>query len=199
MTKTFSNLKITLAKHVDSHIHKRAMEKELKERFVTDKTKQDIFNSMLHLSYYSIKSYTAFQQFENLIATAGICGLELGDINHSKWFIVKFMNLVDTCLIKKTSQWAKEQEILTVTLDIGTEYGIPLLAVLFINAGKAKLIDIVPLTSKKGVDVADACFQACTLSDQLDSELLQTKIAGITGDGALRKVMLPLRTGCPNI
>ena len=45
----------------------------------------------------------------------------------------------------------KKQDNLTVTLDIGTEYGIPLLAVLFINAGKSKLVDIVPLTSKKGL------------------------------------------------
>ena len=46
--------------------------------------------------------------------------------------------------LKKTTEWAKKQDNLTVTLDIGTEYGIPLLAVLFINAGKSKLVDIVP-------------------------------------------------------
>ena len=91
MRKTFSNLKGTLAKHIESHIHRRAMEKELKECYVTDKTKQDIFNSMLFLSYYCIKSNIAFQQYENLIATAGICGLELGDINQSKRFIVTFL------------------------------------------------------------------------------------------------------------
>ena len=75
MRKTFSNLKGTLAKPVDSHVHRRAMEKELKERLVTDKTKQDIINSMLYLSYYSLKSNTSFLQFENLIATANICDL----------------------------------------------------------------------------------------------------------------------------
>ena len=104
MTRTFSNLKVTVVRHVDSHIHKRACDKEFKERRVVDKTRQDILKSMMYLAYFSIKSNAPFQQFENLIGTGGMCGLELGDINHSRNFIVKFMNLLDVCLIKKTCQ-----------------------------------------------------------------------------------------------
>ena len=101
MTRTFSNLKITVAKHVETHTHKRALEKEFKETIATNNTKKDIFNSMLYLSYFSVKSNLPFQLFENLFGTVGICGLELGDINHSVEFINKFMSLLDVCLIKK--------------------------------------------------------------------------------------------------
>ena len=65
---------------------------------------------------------------------------------------------------------------------------------LFISAGKAKLADIIPLTSKKGVDVADTCMQACTLSGLLDIEILKNKIAGITGDGAFAKGNAPFKS-----
>ena len=43
----------------------------------------------------------------------------------------------------------KTQNPITITLDIGTMYGMPLLAVLFIRDGQSKLADLIPLTSKK--------------------------------------------------
>ena len=142
---------------------------------------------MAHLSYFSLKSNLSFQQIENLIGTGGVCGLDVGDINHSSKYIIKFLSLSNICLINKTCEWAKKQDNLTVTLDIGTEYGIPLLAVLLINDGKSKLADIIPLVSKKGADVANTCVQACTQSGQLDINLLKEKIVGITADGAFAK------------
>ena len=96
------------------------------------------------------------------MTAANICGLELGDINHSKNYISKLMTPVHSCLKEKTCDWVKNQKSVTITLDIGTELGKPLLAVLFISGGKTKLADIIPLTSKKGVDVANACIKVCT-------------------------------------
>ena len=122
MTRTFSNLKTSLARHLETHTHKKAFEKELNEKIATDKTKEEIFNAMAHLSYFCLKSNLCLNQFENLMGTAGICGLELGDINHSKAFISKFMSLSNISLVNKTCEWAKKQDFLTVTLDIGTEY-----------------------------------------------------------------------------
>jgi hypothetical protein len=49
------------------------------------------------------------------------------------------------------------------TLDIGTVYGMTLLAVLFMSNWKVKLADLAPITSKKGEDVANVCFESCKL------------------------------------
>ena len=84
------------------------------------------------------------------------CGLEIGNINHSRTFIQKYLSLINDEFIKKTLDWYDEQTDITVTLEIGTEFGVPLLAVLFISNKKSKLVDIVPVTSKKGVDIASA-------------------------------------------
>ena len=64
-------------------------------------------------------------------------------------------------LISLELVWFSKQTNVTITLDVGTENGIPLLAELFISDSKSKLVDIVPITSKKGIDIAKGCFQAC--------------------------------------
>ena len=61
---------------------------------------------------------------------------------------------------------------MTVTLDVGTECGLPLLAVLFLSDGKSK-----PITSKTGVDLASTCFKACTLKGNIATTDLNRKIA----------------------
>ena len=92
--------------------------------------------------------------------------------------------MVDTQLISKTLSWFKDQENVTITLDIGTENCLPLLAVLFISQGQSKLADIVPVLSKKGVDLAKSCFKVCHIRGLLDIETLKMKTVGVTGDGA---------------
>ena len=111
--------------------------------------------------YFTLKCKLPFNRFENYCATNVSCGLEIGNINHSRTFIQKYLSLINDELIKKTLDWFDEQTDITVTLDIGTECGVPLLAVLFISNKKSKLVDIVPVTSKKGVDISSACFEAC--------------------------------------
>ena len=53
-------------------------------------------------------------------------------------------------LISLELVWFSKQTNVTITLDVGTENGIPLLDELFISDSKSKLVDIVPITSKKG-------------------------------------------------
>ena len=101
--------------------------------------------------------------------------------------------LIDTEIIFKTAEWFRSQENITVTLDIGTMYGMPLLAVLFISDGKCKLANLLPLTSKKGDDVAIACYEACKLNETLSDVDLKEKVVGITGDGAFIKNNAPFK------
>ena len=134
-----------------------------------------------------------FKRFENYLATSVLSGLEIGNINHTYHFIEKFLELVDKELIKMTATWFCEQKHVTITLDVGTENGIPLLAVLFISDNKAKLADIIPLISKTGLDLASTCFQACTLQGSIDKSQLETKIVGVTGDGVFAKGNAPFK------
>ena len=43
MIRAFSNLKTSVVRHLETHTHKKAFEKELNEEIATDKTKEDIF------------------------------------------------------------------------------------------------------------------------------------------------------------
>ena len=52
MTKTFSNLKISLARHLQTHVHKRALETFMKEKIQVESARQNIVNEMCHFSYY---------------------------------------------------------------------------------------------------------------------------------------------------
>ena len=77
---------------------------------------------------------------------------------------------------------------------MGTDNGIPLLAVLFISySSKSKLVDIVPITSKKGIDIAKGCFQACHMKGNISGEELRAKVVGVTGDGAFAKGNAPFK------
>ena len=47
----------------------------------------------------------------------------MDDLNHSKYFIVQFLDLIDTELINKKGEGFMNPKYITVTLDIGTVYG----------------------------------------------------------------------------
>ena len=149
---------------------------------------------MRHLAYFTLHSNLPFEQFSTLLATVNKCGLNLGDINHTKEFIVPFLDLVNEELLKKTTEWVNHQEELTITLDIGTVFGITLLATLLIGSdGTVKLVNITPIPSKKGKDVAGVCFESLKLDGQIKEEDLKKKIIGLTGDGAFAKLNKPFK------
>ena len=100
---------------------------------------------------------------------------------------------MELLLISLELVWFSKQTNVTITLDVGTENGIPLLAELFISDSKSKLVDIVPITSKKGIDIAKGCFQACHMKGKISSEELRAKVVGVTGDGEFAKGNAPFK------
>ena len=148
------------------------------------------------MAYITIKCNLPFNQLKKLCATNYSSGLEIGNLNHSRFFIDKFLELVNNELIKKTVAWLDNQKHVTVTLDVGPECGTPLLAVLYISENKAKLANITSITSKKGEDLATSCFEACTISNSISKKQLEDKIVGVTGDGAFAKGNLPFKKKC---
>ena len=167
MEKWFSNMKQKLAQHLMTDAHHNALKTEMCHAAEILRKKDEIFKTMRHLAYLAIKSNLPLDQFPTLLATVNACGLELGNINHSRAFITQFLELVNVELIKKTAAWFDEQIEITFTLDIGTVYGMTLLAVLFMSNGKVKLADLAPITSKKREDVANVCFESCKLHEKV--------------------------------
>ena len=160
MSRAFSNFKGALLKHIESQSHQISLKLEKGYNYKYKDEKESITNAMHQHAYFALKSNMPFNQFENYLATSVSSGLDIGNINHSNFFIEKFLELVNTEVIKKTADWFRNQANVTITLDVGTECGIPLLAVLFLSGNKAKLADIIPVVSKKGIDLASTCHVA---------------------------------------
>ena len=182
-----------MVRHIESQTHFNSLKKESEYNHQYKKSKENIAHAMRQHAYFALKSNMPFEQFEKYCATTVSSGLDIGNINHSRYFIEHFLELIDKELIKMTAEWFPNQEHVTITLDVGTECGIPLLAVLFISDNKAKLADIIPIMSKKGVDLASTCHEACTLKGSLNSNELESKIAGVTGDGAFATGNAPFK------
>lgn len=150
MAKWFSNMKRSLCLHIEGSPHHKAVKTLLHESALVSKAKDDIHSRMRHWSYFVLKSNLPFKQFPVLLGTASCNGEELGDINHSEAFMPAFLELVDDELQAKTAEWFLDQTNVTATLDIGTVYGITMLAVLYIKGRNVKLAGIRPVASKKG-------------------------------------------------
>ena len=101
MDRSFSNLKIVLSKHLISDAHQTSLTTEKNNELAKSKVKDGILKSMRHWAYFTLKSGLSLEQFPSLLATANVCGLELGDINHSRLFITQFLELIDIELVKK--------------------------------------------------------------------------------------------------
>ena len=123
METWFSNVKYSVFCHLKTDSHNTFYKEHMKEKAIIHDKKEKIFKTMRHLAYFTVKSNLPLEQFETFLATSHSCGLELGNINHSRLFVTKFLSLVDTQLISKTVSWFKDQENVTITLDIGTENG----------------------------------------------------------------------------
>ena len=78
---------------------------------------------MRYISYFAIKSELSFQNFPTLLATVIKCKVELGNINHSEYYIVKYLECLNRILIDETVKWldAQEDNTVSVTLDIGKD------------------------------------------------------------------------------
>ena len=182
----FTNLKQILIRHVTGLRHEEnAAEYAQRERQKLS-SRQQIAVCMRHLSYFAAKTAMPFSQFSQFLATVNRCGVELGNINHSKWYITEFTLLLDNILKVHTEEWLLSENEVTLTLDIGTCLGISLLAVLLIKGPEVRLMRLTPIPSKKGAFLAKTCVDSLQ-SNAITLNILREKIAGVVGDGAFIK------------
>ena len=114
-------MKGALIKHLLKETHLKNVRdcKQTETKLNTMKT--DIMMAMRNLSYFAVKSELSFENFPTLIATVNRCNVELGNINHSSYYITKYLKCLDQILIDETVEWLNSQEdnTVSVTLDIG--------------------------------------------------------------------------------
>lgn len=118
----FNNMKKSLLKHIKKETHLRNLEDSINKQNGEHNVKANIMKAMRNLSYFAIKSELSFQNFPILLATVNKCNIELGNINHSQYYIVKYLECLNRVLIDETVEWLNVQEdnTVSVTLDIGT-------------------------------------------------------------------------------
>ena len=92
--KEFSNLKTSLRRHLKSEMHHRKSRK-IEENDVVKK-KEDVRNTAVgvrigKLVYHLVKLGRPDTDFTSLVQISASNGADLGDKNHSKYFVTKFL------------------------------------------------------------------------------------------------------------
>ena len=182
----FSRLKKVLRKHIaDLPMHQAAVkELEKKEKEfgdVLDGTKANL----RYLVYYIIKTNIAFLNYPTLLSTVFQCGLEIGNINHTRDFVSRILPLIDGVILENTKEWISDQQHITISLDIGTVLGLVLLVVYYIGSdGHARLAGCQMTHSKQGAHCAELCYKIACSNIFVDEALIQRKTKSLVADGA---------------
>lgn len=168
----FVNFKTALLRHIKKETHIKSVESKAETNTVITTKKNEIMSAMRNLSYFAVKSGVSFHNFPSLMATVHRCKVDLGNINHSEKYIVKYLECLNEVLIESTIGWLKMQEddSVSITLDIGTCAGVTLLAVLFIVKTEVRIANVLMATSKKGAFLADLCVEAMKMGDKVSMD-----------------------------
>lgn len=193
----FSNFKASLLRHMKKNVHTNALiqDQETQERIRP--IQDDICRYMRFLSYYIIKTNTAFQLFPTLIAVARRCDIITGDTNQSRNFVTDLTVLLEKVMLENTQNWLEAQDDRSVTLvtDIGTIFGLVISVVLFVGeGGKVRLAGCSLTISKTGSDLAQLVVD--TVIDKAKVPLLTLKrvIGGVCADGVYCKGNEPFKS-----
>ncbi|KAL5267744.1 hypothetical protein ACHWQZ_G004702 [Mnemiopsis leidyi] len=120
----FTRLKKVLRRHIsDVPMHQAAVKKLEKREKEYGDTLAGIKSNLRYLVYYIIKTNIAFLNYPALLSTVSHCGLEIGNINHSRDFVSRILPLIDGILLENTKEWISDQQHITISLDIGTVLG----------------------------------------------------------------------------
>ena len=155
---------------------------------------------MRFLSYYLIKTNTAFQLFPVLLAVVQRCGILTGDINQTRAFPAELTHLINRVLVDNTSNWLNAQDDKSITLvtDIGTIFGLVITVVLFVaKGGKVRLAGCALTTSKSGSDLADLAINTVQEKAKVPLDTMKRVVGGVCADGAF--VNAPFKERCKDL
>ena len=180
----FRIAKQSLVRHIQSDSHWTEKKGCAKKKEELDEEIEKIKQTLRHLVYYVIKTNTAFLRFPTLLATAFQCGLQIGDINHTRDFARRILPLINDVLQENTKEWLHDQTKMSISLDIGTFFGLVLLVVYFIGAnGTVRLAGCELTSSKEGEPCAKLCFKIATSNIHIQSTVVRQKTTAIIADG----------------
>lgn len=107
----FSRMKKSLRKHLFQPLHKQSV-KELEKE-----TKSLIQNLTLSRKIQDTL-FIAFLNFPVLLSTVSQCGLEIGNINHTRNFVSRIFPLIYGFQQENTKVWITDQPQISILLDV---------------------------------------------------------------------------------
>lgn len=183
----FTALKKSIARHISSDLHLKEEDEHDKKLEEVGHEIDGIKETVRYLVYYLLKSNTAFLRFPELLAVANQCGLEIGNINHSRGFPAKILPFIDAVLLENTAEWFKDQDKVTLLLDHGTVFGLVMLVVYFVGEdGSVRLAGCTLTDSKEGDHTARLAYEvACTSNLFLPANDVLARVKVVCADGAI--------------
>ena len=182
----FINFKKGLSSHMETENHSKALKEYEKKVEEIRNEVEEVKKSIRYLVYYLIRSNTAFLRFPELLAVASQCGLQIGNINHSRNFPPKILPLIDAVMLENTAEWFRVQAKITLLLDHGTVFGLVMLVVYFVGEdGEVRLAGCELCTSKEGDFTARLCYKVCTSNPFLSENAVINRIKVVCADGAI--------------
>ena len=103
----FITMKKVLVRHLVSKKHSEKFDDYENKVDELHNEIDNIKRTIRYFIYYLLRTNTAFIRLPELLAVAYQCGLNIGNINHSKDFPAKILPLVDGVLLEKTADWLK--------------------------------------------------------------------------------------------
>ena len=195
--KWFRNLKTLLIKHIRKLIHHQrlAIYQALKLQLKDDIKK--IHDTCTNMLYFIMKTNSAWMMYPNLLATLYRSGLQVGNINHSRYACETFLPLLDQQMKEATIKWFEEQESVTITADLGTIRGVEILVVLLVSE-KDKIVKFVGadiVAGKGGKYLANRMFNVLISEEYLHLDYVELvgKLSGMAGDGVFCKDNAPFK------
>ena len=194
VAREFSNLKTSLRRHLKSEMHNRKTRKVEENDIV--KKKEDVRNAVVgvrigKLVYHLVKLGRPDTDFTSLVQISASNGADLGDKNHSKYFVTKLLpHLADA--VKR--RWKKVLDTpmvatgcrppVCVVADKATHQRETrqLVGVITLNPGGTQLLIPVFLGGPK-CPRGDGEYLKNSIVGVVDKFVEGSQIAGFTGDG----------------
>ena len=196
--KSFSNLKIAIHKHLTKCQPNEKEQEEMKKMLSREKV---IGLRVARWAYTIFKNALPHEQFESLLLTSDLNGTDIGNINHSRFFVPKFLSNLYIELQGRFKsffgtpiQATKERPPVAISADLATHRGScrNFVTAVTINPGSDVLIKAIPLGAvsvgsqgRGGREVAEDVVQLLATFDISKAQVVST-----VADGALVREQL---------
>ena len=154
--RSFSNLKMKVARHLDEVCVKFKDGPESESHKKLKGRNKEVGLNIAKIAYQMIKNGTPYSQFESQVLLQNLCGMDVGDLNHSRKFVPEFLKSlfeeIHSRAVNFFSHPLESSGVLppvAVTADLATHHGTNrnFVTVVAVVPGGSDLINAFPVSS----------------------------------------------------